>query len=67
MEPVERGNLIPSDYDRLHEAAALAGGSLVDRIAHVDEVAEMVLFLSGPSSLSLTGAIINFDGGFTAH
>jgi NAD(P)-dependent dehydrogenase (short-subunit alcohol dehydrogenase family) len=67
MEPVERGNLIPSDYDRLHQAVAEAGGSLIDRVAHVDEVAEMVLFLSGPSSLSLTGAIVNFDAGFTAH
>jgi 2-keto-3-deoxy-L-fuconate dehydrogenase len=67
MEPVERGNLIPSDYDRLHAASALAGGSLINRIAHVDEVAEMVLYLSGPNSLSMTGAVINFDGGFTAH
>jgi NAD(P)-dependent dehydrogenase (short-subunit alcohol dehydrogenase family) len=67
MEPVERGNLIPSDYVRLHEAVRRAGGNLVDRTAHVDEVAEMVLFLSGPLSLSLTGAVIPFDGGFTAH
>jgi NAD(P)-dependent dehydrogenase (short-subunit alcohol dehydrogenase family) len=67
MEPVERGNLIPSDYIRLGEAVRHAGGSLVDRVAHVDEVAEMVLFLSGPLSLSLTGAVIPFDGGFTAH
>jgi NAD(P)-dependent dehydrogenase (short-subunit alcohol dehydrogenase family) len=67
MEPVERGNLVPEDYVRLYESVALAGGSLIDRIAHVDEVAEMVLFLSGPSSLSLTGAVVNFDAGFTAH
>ncbi len=67
MEPVERGNLVPSDYVRLHEAVRHAGGNLVDRIAHVDEVAELVLFLSGPLSLSLTGAVIPFDGGFTAH
>jgi NAD(P)-dependent dehydrogenase (short-subunit alcohol dehydrogenase family) len=67
MEPVERGNLIPSDYDRLYEAVAEAGGSLIDRVAHVDEVAEMILFLSGPLSLSLTGAVVNFDAGFTAH
>ncbi len=67
MEPVERGNLVPSDYDRLHEAVAKAGGTLIDRVAHVDEVAEMVLFLCGPNSLSLTGAVINFDAGFTAH
>ena len=40
---------------------------LIDRIAHVDEVAEMVLFLAGPHSLSLTGAVIPFDAGFTAH
>jgi NAD(P)-dependent dehydrogenase (short-subunit alcohol dehydrogenase family) len=67
MEPVERGHLVPEDYVRLYESVALAGGSLIDRIAHVDEVAEMVLFLSGPSSLSLTGAVVNFDAGFTAH
>jgi NAD(P)-dependent dehydrogenase (short-subunit alcohol dehydrogenase family) len=67
MDPVERGNLVPSDYDRLHEAARDAGGALIDRVAHVDEVAQMVLFLVGPQSLSLTGAVIPFDAGFTAH
>jgi NAD(P)-dependent dehydrogenase (short-subunit alcohol dehydrogenase family) len=67
MEPVERGNLVPDDYIRLREAVATAGGSLLGRVAHVDEVAAMVLFLCGPLSLSLTGAVIPFDGGFTAH
>jgi len=67
MEPVERGNLVPDDYERLYESVANAGGSLLNRVAHVDEVAEMVLFLSGPNSQSLTGAIIPFDAGFTAH
>ena len=33
----------------------------------LDEVAELVVFLAGPLSLSLTGALIPFDGGFTAH
>jgi NAD(P)-dependent dehydrogenase (short-subunit alcohol dehydrogenase family) len=67
MEPAERGNLVPADYDLLLEAVRLGGGSLIHRTARVDEVAEMVLFLCGPLSLSLTGTIINFDGGFTAH
>jgi NAD(P)-dependent dehydrogenase (short-subunit alcohol dehydrogenase family) len=67
MEPVERGNLVPEDYARLIESVQRAGGTLIDRIAHVDEVAELVLFLCGPSSLSLTGAVIPFDGGYTAH
>jgi len=67
MEPVERGNLVPEDYTRLYEAVAMAGGSLLGRTAHVDEVAALVLFLAGPMSLSLTGAVIPFDGGFTAH
>jgi NAD(P)-dependent dehydrogenase (short-subunit alcohol dehydrogenase family) len=67
MEPVERGNLTPDDYIRLTESARLGGGALIDRVAHVDEVAELVLFLSGPESLSLTGAVIPFDAGFTAH
>jgi NAD(P)-dependent dehydrogenase (short-subunit alcohol dehydrogenase family) len=67
MEPVERGNLVPADYERLTEAANDAGGNLIDRMSHVDEVAQMVLFLSGPRSLSLTGAVIPFDSGFTAH
>jgi NAD(P)-dependent dehydrogenase (short-subunit alcohol dehydrogenase family) len=67
MEPVERGNLTPDDYIRLTESARLGGGALIDRVAHVDEVAELVLFLSGPESLSLTSAVIPFDAGFTAH
>lgn len=67
MEPVERGNLSPDDYVRLHEAVAAAGGTLIHRVAHVDEVAELVLFLSGSQSKSLTGAVIPFDAGFTAH
>jgi len=67
MEPVERGNLGPGDYDKLMQAVTRAGGTLVQRTAHVDEVAEMVLFLAGPNSQSLTGAVIPFDAGFTAH
>jgi NAD(P)-dependent dehydrogenase (short-subunit alcohol dehydrogenase family) len=67
MEPVERGNLAPADYVRLHEAVAAAGGVLIKRVAHVDEVAELILFLCGSQSRSLTGAVIPFDAGFTAH
>jgi NAD(P)-dependent dehydrogenase (short-subunit alcohol dehydrogenase family) len=67
MEPVERGNLEPEDYVRLHEAVKLSGGALINRIAHVDEVAAFVLFLAGPLSLSFTGAVIPFDAGVTAH
>lgn len=67
MDPVERGNLEPGDYDKLMQAVMKAGGNLVERTAHVDEVAEMVVFLSGPNSASMTGAVIPFDAGFTAH
>ena len=67
MEPVERGNLSPADYVRLHEAVAAAGGLLINRVAHVDEVAELILFLCGSQSKSLTGAVVPFDAGFTAH
>ena len=67
MEPVERSNLQPGDYEKLLEAVAKGGGTLIDRTAHVDEVAELVLYLAGPSSLSLSGAVIPFDAGFTAH
>ena len=63
MEPVERGNLSAADYVRLHEAIAAAGGSLVKRVAHVDEVAELTLFLSGRQSQSLTGAVIRLTPG----
>jgi NAD(P)-dependent dehydrogenase (short-subunit alcohol dehydrogenase family) len=67
MEPVERGNLSPEDYIRLTEAYEGGGGALIPRLAHVDEVAELVLFLSGKQSLSMTGAVIPFDGGCSAH
>jgi NAD(P)-dependent dehydrogenase (short-subunit alcohol dehydrogenase family) len=67
MEPVERGNLEPVDYERLTESVMSAGGAIINRIAHVDEVAALVLFLSGPLSQSMTGSIIPFDGGYSAH
>lgn len=67
MEPVERSNLLPGDYEKLLQAVERAGGNLIDRTSHVDEVAELVAFLAGPASLSLTGAVIPFDSGFTAH
>lgn len=67
MQPVEYGNLEESDRVLLNDAVTSAGGSLIPRVAHVDEVAELVLFLSGPASGSLTGAVIPFDSGFTAH
>jgi NAD(P)-dependent dehydrogenase (short-subunit alcohol dehydrogenase family) len=67
MEPVERGNLSPVDYERLTESFVSAGGAMINRVAHVDEVAALVVFLSGPLSMSMTGAIIPFDGGYSAH
>ncbi|WP_271035750.1 SDR family NAD(P)-dependent oxidoreductase [Mycolicibacterium hassiacum] len=66
MEPVEYGNLTEAQLAELMQAVALAGGPLINRRAHVDEVANLLLFLAGPSGRSLSGAVIPFDGGFTA-
>jgi NAD(P)-dependent dehydrogenase (short-subunit alcohol dehydrogenase family) len=66
MEPVEYGNLTEDKMVLLQEAARLAGGPLLNRLANVDEVAQFLLVIVGPSGRSLTGAVIPFDGGFTA-
>lgn len=66
MEPVEYGNLTEEQLALLHEAVSLAGGPLLNRLANVDEVAQFLLALVGPAGRSLTGAVIPFDGGFTA-
>ncbi|WP_328361213.1 SDR family oxidoreductase [Mycobacterium sp. NBC_00419] len=66
MAPVEYGNLTDEQLALLHQAVALAGGPLINRVAHVDEVAQLLLTLAGPNGRSLTGAVIPFDGGFTA-
>jgi NAD(P)-dependent dehydrogenase (short-subunit alcohol dehydrogenase family) len=66
MEPVERGNLIPSDYDKLIEATGVGGGMLIPTMCHVDDMAELVVFLCGPHVPTMTGAIIPVDGGYTA-
>jgi NAD(P)-dependent dehydrogenase (short-subunit alcohol dehydrogenase family) len=58
---------VPDDYVRLKEAVADGGGTLINRMAHVDEVAELVIFLAGPAGRSLTGAVIPFDAGYIAH
>ncbi len=66
MEPVERGNLTEDQLAKLYEAVAFSGGALLDRVAHVDDVARFLLTLVGPAGMAMTGAIIPFDGGFTA-
>jgi NAD(P)-dependent dehydrogenase (short-subunit alcohol dehydrogenase family) len=66
MEPVEYGNLTDVQLATLHEAVALAGGPLLRNLAQVDDVAKFLLTLVGPSGKALTGAVIPFDGGFTA-
>ena len=45
MEPVERGNLAPADYDKLNDAVTSAGGVPISGACHVDDMAELVLFL----------------------
>ena len=66
MEPVEYGNLTDDQLTQLHEAVRLSGGPLLSRIANVHEVAQFLLVLVGPNGRALTGAVIPFDGGFTA-
>jgi NAD(P)-dependent dehydrogenase (short-subunit alcohol dehydrogenase family) len=66
MEPVEYGNLSDDKLTLLREAARLSGDMLLDRLANVDEVAQFLLVMVGPNGRSLTGAVIPFDGGFTA-
>jgi len=44
----------------------LSGGPLINRRANVNEVADLLLMIVGPSGRSLTGAVIPFDAGFTA-
>ena len=66
MEPVEYGNLTGEQLAQLHEAVSLSGGPLLGRLANVNEVAQFLLVLVGPNGKALTGAVIPFDGGFTA-
>ena len=66
MEPVEYGNLTDDQLAQLHEAVSLSGGPLLSRLANVHEVAQFLLVLVGPNGRALSGAVIPFDGGFTA-
>ena len=66
MEPVEYGNLTDDQLAQLHEAVGLSGGPLLGRIANVHEVGQFLLVIVGPNGRALTGAVIPFDGGFTA-
>ena len=66
MEPVEYGNLTDAQLAQLHEAVRLSGGPLLSHLANVHEVAQFLLVLVGPNGRALSGAIIPFDGGFTA-
>jgi NAD(P)-dependent dehydrogenase (short-subunit alcohol dehydrogenase family) len=66
MEPVEYGNLSDAQLALLHEAVSLSGGTLLSRLANVHDVARFLLVFVGPNGKALTGAVVPFDGGFTA-
>ena len=55
MEPVEHADLDAAGHAKLREAAAAAGGVPLHRVAHVAEVAQLLLFLAGPNAASMTG------------
>jgi NAD(P)-dependent dehydrogenase (short-subunit alcohol dehydrogenase family) len=66
MEPTEsRRHMSPEELARVGEA--IQGGSPAGRPADVFAVARFVLTLADPAMGGLTGAIIPFDGGYTAR
>jgi NAD(P)-dependent dehydrogenase (short-subunit alcohol dehydrogenase family) len=64
VEPVERAYTSPTERAQLLEGWL---GSPTGRGSTTDEVAELVLFLVGPHSGNITGAVIPVDGGYSAR
>ncbi|MGE0881040.1 MAG: SDR family NAD(P)-dependent oxidoreductase [Acidimicrobiia bacterium] len=67
MEPVDRNDMTVEGRERITSAVREAGGAPLGRTAHIDEVAEFILTVVGPFGASMTGAVIPFDGGYTAR
>lgn len=66
MEPTENQHqMTPAELERIVEA--VPGGMPTGRSANVFDVALMILLMVGPASRNLTGAIIPYDGGYTAR
>jgi 3-oxoacyl-[acyl-carrier protein] reductase len=66
MEPTENTHrMTPAELARIAEA--VQGGAPTGRSANVFDVAQLILLLVGPASKNLTGAIIPYDGGYTAR
>lgn len=59
-----RATLNDLDLERVHEAST---GTPANRQATTAELAELVLYLVGPSAQSMTGSVIPIDGGYTAR
>jgi NAD(P)-dependent dehydrogenase (short-subunit alcohol dehydrogenase family) len=64
VEPVERAETTPDERAKLVEGWL---GSPTGRGTSTDELAELVLFLVGPHSANITGAVIPVDGGYSAR
>jgi NAD(P)-dependent dehydrogenase (short-subunit alcohol dehydrogenase family) len=68
MGPVEQRDISPAQRDLLMEAVGVGGGMLLpEAVCHVDDMAALIVFLCGPRTPTLTGAVIPVDAGFTAH
>ena len=48
-------------------ATVLLAESTIKRLVEPDEVADLVVWLCGPGTASVTGASFPMDGGWTAH
>ena len=66
MQPAEsQGHLDEAQWALIRDS--LKQGTPLGRPANVQEVADLIAFLVGPSAIPMAGAIIAVDGGYTAQ
>jgi NAD(P)-dependent dehydrogenase (short-subunit alcohol dehydrogenase family) len=59
--------IIESSSNPEQERQSIVGKTLLKRLAHPEEIANVIVFMASDESSYMTGSVVVVDGGWTTH